>query len=241
MSRVKGGGGVGRSLNAVLVGANWRKFFSRIGMFQRGCRFITVWSKEARVKAFKQMVRGIMYEYNLNNAALAAYMDRTPGEMNSMITRNQVEPPFGFVLDLCFVFDKDPLVVFPELVWIRDMWMQEFKANVKAAQTALDESDIGTLRDILKALEIGTARWADPLLDEPSTELLMVRESDFTERYADLIWTQKGKNQKYRGYAHEEAAKLRQEIHRDVQRRRARYEQEEIERKNRKSTSSANK
>lgn len=237
------GSRLGRSLNGVLIGTNWRKFFARIGMFQRGCRFLTVWAKEDRVKAWKRMVRALMYEHSLTTAGLAAYLDRTPAEMNSILTRNTVEPPFGLVLDVCFVFDKDPLIIFPELVWMRDMWMQEFKANVKAAQTALDESDIGTLRDILKALEVGSARWADPLLAAPCDELLMVRESDYTERYADLVWTQKAKNKTYRGYAHDEAAKLRQEIHEDVRRRRAIYEQQEIDRKqkNRTTTSSANK
>ncbi len=235
MSRNPGAGKSGKSFS-VLIGANFRRFFAKIGLYHRGCRFLTVWGLEPRVKAWKRLVRQVMYEYDLNIPALAAYIDRTALEVSALITRNKEEPPFGLVLDFCFIFDKDPLTVYPELVWIRDMWMQEFKANVKAAQKALAESDLETLAEILKALEVGSARWADPLLAEPMNELLMVRESDYTERYADLVWTQLAKHQKYRGYAYEEAAKIRAQIHAEVEQRRAFYEQENIDKKNRSSS-----
>lgn len=242
MSRNPGSGKSGKSFS-VLIGSNFRRFFSRIGLYQRGCRFLTVWGLEPRVKAWKQLVRQVMYEFDLNTPALAAYLDRPLTEMQALISRSKEEPPFGLVLDFCFVFNKDPLVIYPELIWMRDLWMQEFKSNVKAAQTALVESDIGTLTDVLHALEVSTALWADPLLAAPSNELLMVRESDFTERYADLVWTQLAKNKQYRGYAYQEAAKLRQQLMDDVKRRRMLYEQQEQAQKlkNRSSASSANK
>lgn len=207
-----------------LVGANFRKFFSRVGIYAGG-HFLKVRNPSERIAAWKALVKRVRKEEDLTPEALAALLGRSPDEVRTVASRNTVEPPFGFVLDFCFLFQIDPLEIYPELVWLREIWMQDFKVNIEATKRALDEGNPLVTRECLDALERGAARWESPEVEHVAHKILMVTKAHYTERYAYLRWHNKAKWLENRPYFFEQEEVINAELEKELAERRALYEQ----------------
>lgn len=211
-----------------LYPSNYRRFFSLVGLYGYGVS-LKAWDKASRVAAWKAVVREIKIESGMNNKYLAIMLDRTVADVTKLFNQAE-EPPMGFALDICFIFDIDPLRVYPELAWMRDRWMDDFKVHLKAAQIALDGGELGVLREALVALEKGAAAWQNPELEPPMTKLLIATKGEYTQRYAEARRLQKGRNSRNGRYPDEIAGELYNDLQNDIQARREPYEKSTQER-----------
>lgn len=209
---------------SALQPGNYRKFFSLVGLYGYG-KSLRVWDMKSRVAAWKGIVKDIKIETLMDNQDLAMILDRTPAELCSLFTRTQFEPPFGFVLDVCFIFGIDPLRVYPELIWMRDIWMEDFKVHLAAAEQALDSGQMGVLREALDAMKKGAAAWENPELEAPMDKLLLVTKGEYNELYLEARKRQKARGQAIPYFPDEKAQQLINKLNTTIEARRSHYGQ----------------
>lgn len=195
-----------------IQGLDRQKFFSYVSWSQSP-RFIGLISEDERVRRFRQLVNEVKSENKIRSLpALALIMGRNGDDFRKLQFHGAKTVPFGLTLDMCFMFQKDPCFVFPELVWIRDLWLDDMKLVIASAEAFAASGNITGVIECLQALKLGIGVYTEPNTASELTPLLKSTQAHFTERYCSDNWARKQMRNHLRKLPAEHAEDLSQSV-----------------------------
>lgn len=203
-----------KGLEGLPQGLDRQMFFQLAG--KDHCRMIKmdILTDKERRQRFRSWLKAIKVEHKLPTfAAISRLIGRRGEYLTSQVGLASFKPPLAAVLDIAFVFDKDPAEIFPELLFIRDHWMQDYKVLIEAAQQCVDASDLKGVAECIHAMKIGSALYPAPPESVLPTKLLLPTKADYVLKYVQGRENERGKNCiGHREHAYEKAQRYSQEL-----------------------------
>lgn len=205
-----------------------RQMFFQKGGYEH-CHMVkmdTLTDKERR-KRFRVWINQIKDEHKFPTfAAVSRLIGRKGKYLTSQIGLSSFKPPLSTVLDIAFVFDKDPAEIFPELLFLRDYWMQDYKMLLEAAEQCLKASDLKGLAECIHAMKIGSALYPAPPESVLPTKLLLPTKADYVFKYVQGRENERGKNCiGHREHSYEKAERYGQELLNEIDQIRADFDE----------------
>lgn len=172
-----------------IPGVDLQRFFSYVRFETHGKRgkWLRKMEEAERNKRFNHWIREIMEEQGFTTMdSLQHFLGVSKTTLSRMVYRNTRPVSLGFVLDLAYIFQKDPAEIFPELLWLRDIWMEDFKVMVESAKLACEQGELLAVRRCLEAMEYTTSLYPFPSSEDHGLQVLLRTKAHLTEAQAWL-------------------------------------------------------
>jgi hypothetical protein len=120
----------------------------------------TILSNQERVKRFLDV-------YHKNRALGITQNDITARDMGlnrSTVSKQMADPSILFTLKYCYLYELDPLEIFPELIWLRDRWLKEFQDHLELLKQAAQLKNPSLIIELVEACEYGLSLYLSPEL-----------------------------------------------------------------------------
>lgn len=172
-----------------IPGVDLQRFFSYVRFDSHGQRgkWLRKMDEADRNVRFNHWIREIKDEFGFPSIeALQVFLGVSGTTMKRMAYRNTRPVSLGFVLDLAYIFQKDPAEIFPELLWLRDIWMQDFATMIDAAKIACEAGELAAVRDCLEAMAYTTSMYPFDSSEDLGLNVLLQTKAEITETQAYL-------------------------------------------------------
>ena len=202
---------------ANIPGVDLQRFFAYV-KFESGTRgkWIRKMDEKARSAIFADWIRKIKDEFGFNSLDdLRDFLGMSTTTLDRMVYRNTRPIALGFVLDVAYIFGKDPSEIFPELLWMRDIWMRDMEVMLEAALEAVELGELAAVKHCLLAMRTNATLY--PFEEDTDLQLnvLLKTRATQTETLTALRETHYNRIQnkdKTYTYAHEFQALLDKRI-----------------------------
>lgn len=193
-------------------GLDRQKFFTYVS-FNEAPRFLGLLDEADRLARFKDLVAEIRKEHNIRSLqAMAKIMGKNADDFRKLQFHNTKAVPFGMTMDMCYLFQKDPARVFPELIWMRDIWLEEIKMIIASAEALAAIGDLKGTTECLQAIKLGVSVYTEPELGLKMAPLLQSTQAHFTQRYCSNQWIRKQMRNQRQTMPYERDAKLNEQV-----------------------------
>lgn len=178
---------------ANIPGIDLQRFFAYINFDSKGNtgRWLRKMDERERQKRFSYWVRECMIEHGFETTE--KFCDFMGVKFDTFKRRayKATRPiGLGFVLDIAYLFNKDPTDVFPELLWLRDIWMQDFQMMINAAKQAAEAGELLAVRQMLEAMKTGSEAYPFEPEQELNLDILLKTRAATTEAAATFYDTE---------------------------------------------------
>lgn len=102
--------------------------------------------------------------YKLKSQGITAN-DKTAADIGvhpGTITKYSYNPPLPFVLKYCYLYEIDPLEIYPELIWLRNLWLGDFENHIRLLKQAVALDNSALLIELIEACEYGLSLYLNP-------------------------------------------------------------------------------
>lgn len=202
---------------ANIPGVDMQRFFAYV-KFESGTRgkWIRKMDEKVRCALFAEWIRKIKDEFGFNSLDdLRDFLGMSTTTLDRMVYRNTRPIALGFVLDVAYIFGKDPSEIFPELLWMRDIWMKEQEVMIQAALEAVNQGELAAVKHCLLAMQTNATLYPFEEDTELQLNVLLKSRATLTETLTALRETHYNRIQnkdKTYTYAHEFQALLDKRI-----------------------------
>lgn len=172
---------------ANIPGIDMQRFFSYVKFDTQGSKvkWLRVMDEKVRGRRFNYWIRQLREEFGFPDMyTMGEFMGLNHYMMNRLAYRNSRPVSLGFVLDLCYIFQKDPTEIFPELIWLRDLWMKDHLMMLEAAIASCEAGELRAVRQILETMKSGSSHYPFEVEEDPGFEVLLKTKAKVTEAQA---------------------------------------------------------
>ncbi len=193
-------------------GLDRQKFFTYVS-FNEAPRFLGLIDEQERLSRFKALVAEIRTEHKIKSLqAMAKVMGKNADDFRKLQFHSAKSVPFGMTMDMCYLFQKDPARVFPELIWMRDLWLEDMKLVIASAQAFAAVGNLKGVTECLEALKLGVGVYTEPDTASKLTPLLQSTDAHFTQRYCSNQWIRKQMRNQLQTMPYQRAEQLDQQV-----------------------------
>lgn len=120
----------------------------------------TILTNEERVRRFIKV-----YQRNRKLGVTNNHITARDMKVSRTYVSNRMnEPTVLYTLKYAYLYDIDPLEIFPELIWLRDRWVKEFQEHLTLLKQAANLKNPNLILELVEACEYGLTMYLNPEL-----------------------------------------------------------------------------